>query len=190
MSPSLFTLPLFKHWIIPQVGEGVKNNCLLITIYIANSLGQRTDFSTQGKWELFILLEISNNHKYILTGSHICKILIHNWPGQREKAPCLFPYYILYYPFSTNPLLQDKSNFSITLELPTQSYRAQSCHPLWMLSFIQLPPKYLFLFIPTVSWFGLSSLLSRQMHFPANSFPCFRLCPSISPMWCYQQNSL
>lgn len=128
---------------MPSVGKGVKNHCLIITNYAINSWGQKLQFlrnyvKENGKYLVFWKW-VTVNHKYLLTGCPICKIIPTKFCWHKSdlgtKGESLFPSLPYYSPPSTYhpPPSPRHPNLSITSGRPLQSPRAQSHNLFWML---------------------------------------------------------
>lgn len=96
-----------------------------------------------------------------------------NWAGHREEASSLF----LTMAFSTTPLSPRQTPTSPSCQDWLPSHRGHNLIIFECSPFIQLlrPPKYLCLSILRAPCFGLSSLLSILMYFPAILFSSFQL---------------
>ena len=79
-----------------QLGEVVKNNCLIITNHVTHSLEQNPEFSSQGNLEIFIHLERSHDQSLILTNKFtrakvFTESLVHTKVKRRKPLPSSSP---------------------------------------------------------------------------------------------------
>lgn len=75
-----YSLCLFLSTESCQLEEEVKNNCVITTSYV----------SSQGKLELFSLLEVSHNQSILIYHFTHANMFTQNLPGPRKKALSLF----------------------------------------------------------------------------------------------------
>lgn len=142
--------------------------------YATNSSGQNPEFSTLGKWEIFTLLEMNHNQlSTLINGFTHAKLFTQDLVRAEltwSQGGSLFPLPFLWHS-PPSPYHPDKAQFLHHVRTGSPVTEATISLSLNAPPFIQLlhPPKYLCLSVLMALCFGLSSLLSILMYFPANS---------------------